>query len=465
MTGLGRTPYSAYRSRSGDPGAAAPARPGEGEREARSGFARPPDATPSGATGIDPAPRATTAGESADRRLEPGGDHRESEVAGAQVCAERTPRYRGGKRSRTLRVDEPGDLLAAIPAMIGFPPERSLVVALLRPEQAAGERAIIEAVVRFDLDQDGGRVRGAALIPYLTQICATLGSAEVLVVIVDDRVREPGSRRERARIRSGAGPFGGLAGSLSRRLEAVGIQVGGGWMVRSLEPGQHWWSLLGPDHRGVLPDPATSPVTLAHVLDGRQIRTGRSELIALVTPDPALTAEVAELLDSALAVARDRYARFVRRGDPAGYSRQALDYVLWQITNIESGAVLEATEIAELIAALRDRPVRDTMFALALGDHASAAEQLWIALVRASSGLDRAEFATLLAFGAYARGDGPLAGIALQVALEAEPAHPLAALLETSLHVGLRPENLRRLARCGFETARDLGIDLGPDHP
>lgn len=138
------------------------------------------------------------------------------------------------------------------------------------------------------------------------------------------------------------------------------------------------------------------------------------------------------------------------------------EFVLWQIAHVESGAVPTVPEIAELVAALRDRAVRDTMFALAVGDHAAAAESLWLTLVRALSGSDRAEVAALLGYSAYIRGDGPFAGIALDAALLADPFHPMAILLETSLRAGMRPEALRRLARSGYDTAACLGIELGP---
>ncbi|MCP2298043.1 protein of unknown function (DUF4192) [Nocardia amikacinitolerans] len=129
----------------------------------------------------------------------------------------------------------------------------------------------------------------------------------------------------------------------------------------------------------------------------------------------------------------------------------------------EGSEPVAAPEIAEVVAALRDRVVRDAMFALAASDHAAAAERLWLTLVRGlPSGRDRAEVAALLGYSAYFRGDGPFAGIALEAALEADPGNAMAILLETSLRAGMRPEQLRRLARSGYDAAAWLGVDLGP---
>lgn len=359
-----------------------------------------------------------------------------------------------------MRVDDPAELIAAVPAMLGFTPERSVVVLVLRPAASGG--ATVDAVVRFDLDSPGGRrVRGATLAAAVARICAHDRAAEVIAVIVDERAAEPGADRPEC----ATGRFDVLVGSLGRRLAACDIALTGVWAVRAIAAGQRWWTLAGPRRRGVLRDPAASLVTLTHVLDGRPIRGSRAELTDLVAPDPLARAEVAAHLTDAIARAGERYARAARRGDPIGYSRQALDHVLWQIANTASGAALMAPELAKIAAALRDRAVRDTMFALAVGDHAAAAEAVWVALTRALTGTDRAEAAALLGYSAYVRGDGPLAGIALEAALEADPGHPMAMLLDTSLRLGMRPEQLRRLAHSGYRTAAGLGVDLEEPTP
>ncbi|WP_433684132.1 DUF4192 domain-containing protein [Nocardia sp. CA-119907] len=377
------------------------------------------------------------------------------------TCAEPPPMFGDRGPAGALHVDDPGELIVAVPAMVGFVPERSLVVAVLGGASDPGRSPIIDAVVRFDLDHEGGR-RGlaAACAECVTQICAAEGATEVLAVIVDDRAREP--QRTHRHGAASTGPLGALIAAFARRLAAQEVYLEGAWAVRAIEADQRWWSLPDANHYGTLPDPATSMVAVAHVLEGRPIRAARSELTDLVATDDELVRQVAAHLDSARAIAHEGYAAAVRRGDPNGYHRRALEHLLWQIANTDSGACLTAREYAEVAAALRDRIVRDALFGLAIGDHAAAAENLWVALVRALSGSDRADAATLLGYSAYIRGDGPLAGIALQAALDADPVHSLANLLEISLRTGMRPDTLRRLAYCGLGIAADLGIDLGP---
>ncbi|MFE9575379.1 DUF4192 domain-containing protein [Nocardia sp. NPDC006044] len=361
-----------------------------------------------------------------------------------------------------VRVQEPGELIIGIPAMIGFPPHRSLVLLLLRAVPHRTEGVLVDAVVRLDLDQDNGRIplRAETVVSCITQISPPSDLAGVLAVVVDDRVAQTapklGSVGDTCRTRGSTS----LIDDLDRLLIDRGIPLAGAWMVRAIEPKQSWCSLLGAEQHGTLPDTATSALALAHVLDGRPFLGSRAELTALVAEDVELQRKVAPLMDSALVLARERYSRAVRRGDPLTYSRQILEYVLWQLDNIEDGYPLAASELAELAVALRDRAVRDAMFAIAVGDHAMAAENLFSALARACSGRERAEATALLAFSSYTRGNGPLTEAALEAALAADTKHPLARLLEKSLALRVRPEMIRSLARSGYDTAAELGIDL-----
>jgi hypothetical protein len=379
------------------------------------------------------------------------------------TCCERGPRF-GSAAPAQLHVDDPGELIAALPAMVGFVPERSLVVAVLRGAPDHAGIPIIDAVVRVDLEQDGVSRRGlaTAFAEHVGRICVSENAGEVLAVIVDDRIREPAAFRSEARRASRTGPFGTLIATFARLLvDDHDIVLGGAWAVRAIDKDERWWSLPDAERRGALPDPATSMVTVAHVLDGRPIHRARSELTAMVATNYALREQVAAELADALTAAHLRYADAIRRGDPDGYHRRMLERVLWHIANIEFGTRLAGGQLAELAVALRDRVVRDALFALAVSDHAVAAERLWAELVRVLSDSDRADAAALLGYSAYVRGDGPLAGIAFDAALEADPSHPMAILLDTALRAGMRPDQLRRLARSGVETAADLGIELG----
>ncbi len=376
--------------------------------------------------------------------------------AGAALlrCAEgATGEYDRLARPGPARLDDPGDLIAAIPAMLGFRPERSLVLAVLCAAPDAPHSAVIDLVVRFDLRQpatgrpsDEGTVAAAA-----SRVCARPGVVGVLVVLVDEGLPDPeGSLPQ---------PIPVLT-ALERRMESAAVPVRAVWAAHSICNGRPWWSLTDPGHRGLIADPVASRVTLNRVLDGRPIRRCRGELTALIAPDPALCEQVSAELGAAQDRAKDRYVAAARREDPIGFLHGELVTVLWLISNTESGADLAARELADIAVALRDRELRDCMFALAATVHAEAAEQVWSRLARALGGADRAETAMLLGYFAYVRGDGPFAGIALDAALDADPHHSMAALLHTALETEMRPERVRDLARCGKDCALTLGVDM-----
>ncbi|MCV7101018.1 DUF4192 domain-containing protein, partial [Mycobacterium palustre] len=129
---------------------------------------------------------------------------------------------------------------------------------------------------------------------------------------------------------------------------------------------------------------------------------------------------------------------------------------------VARGQTLSDGELAELACALSDVEVRDTRPELAVGDRAGDAESLWALLARTLPPPWRVEALALLAFCAYARGDGPLAGVSLDAALRCDPDHRMAGMLDRALQSGLRPERIRDLAVTGYRLARRLGVRLPP---
>lgn len=356
------------------------------------------------------------------------------------------------------RLREPGDLIAAVPAMLGFMPARSLVVTVLRADPDAPEAASVEVVTRMDLDNRGRSTTGL-LVERVAGICVRHRAVAALALVVDDRATEPGGRHAGVRARK----HGDLVAALEHRLDADSVPLAGAWAVQAIGPELPWWTLSGPWSRGLQHDPATSMVTLRHVLDGRPLRGSRRELTDLLEVDPVARDATAAALEIAAAAAAQRLARLVRHGDPRVRLRLELCRVLGYLERTEAGARLTPVELADLAVALRDPALRDIMFGLAPGPHADGAEALWTQLTRALPAPDRAEAAALLGYCAYARGDGPLAGVALDAALTADPQHRMATLLELGLQTGMPPERLRRLADSGRETAADLGVRLGPE--
>ncbi len=342
--------------------------------------------------------------------------------------------------------------------MLGFMPVRSLVVTVLRADAESPGAAAVEVLTRMDLDNPGRSATGV-LVERVAGICVRHRAVAALALVVDDRATEPHGRHAGVRARK----HGDLVAALEHRLDADAVPLAGAWAVQAIGARLPWWTLSGPWSRGLQHDPATSLVTVRHVLDGRPLRGSRRELTDVLAVDPVARDATAAALELAATAAARRPARLVRHGDPRAQLRFELCRVLRYLERVEAGARLTPAELADLAVALRDPALRDIMYGLAPGPHADGAEVLWSQLARALPDPDRAEAAALLGYCAYARGDGPLAGVAMDAALRSDPQHRMATLLDLGLQTGMPPERLQRLADSGRETAADLGVHLGPE--
>ena len=172
------------------------------------------------------------------------------------------------------------------------------------------------------------------------------------------------------------------------------------------------------------------------MLDGRRLYPRRADLQAVIAVED--TARSAALTGVIERQAARRAA--AHRANPGRCARRDVRHAMAAAARVASGQALSDAELAELGCALSDAQVRDTLYALAVGENAGEAESLWALLARILPPPWRVEALVLLAFSAYARGDGPLAGVSLEAALRCEPEHRMAGMLDTALQSGLRPE-------------------------
>lgn len=332
-----------------------------------------------------------------------------------------------------FELDRPGTLIAAVPAVLGFVPEMSLVLVTM-------DRGDLGCVLRIDLCDDMEEQ-----IAHLAEVASAGRSDGAVAVIVDEHG-------------SGCDPcnddYRQLAELLAEQLASWDIALLGAHVVDRVATGGRWHCADGCGRGGVIEDPSASPLAVAAVLDGRRLYTGRAELQAVVAVDPVRTAELAEVI----AAAPDRLGEILSDDQACaviGEARAAAAHVA-------DGGVLSDEAAARLGCALSDVRVRDTLFALAVGEDADRAEALWVWLARILPAPWRTEALVLLAFSAYARGDGPLAGVSLDAALRIDPVHRMAGMLDQALQSGLRPERIRELAVTGYRLAEQLGVRLPP---
>ncbi len=343
---------------------------------------------------------------------------------------------------QTLKLHDPGELLAAIPALLGFVPEDSLVILCLGGESDNG----IEMVVRHDLvSLVAEPERMLALASQLRTLFDETAVGSVSFVVIDsDWAGDEASEWHRE-----------LVADMGSLLIAGGAQIKGALLASKIGCGDSWASLLD-SRAGAIPDPMESAVAAAHVFQGRMIRGSRTELASTIAP--ALAGE----LETMRSLIDDLCGEVRRRREMGGPSalRRELEMVLSAVAASESGEAAEGREVAMLAMAISAPLVRDALLALVIGDHADGAERLWGLMSRLLPAPERAESLALCAVSAYARGDGPFAGICVEAALDADPEHRLASLLREALDQGMHPDRIRQLAEIGRECAADLGVFL-----
>ncbi|MEU0515823.1 DUF4192 domain-containing protein [Amycolatopsis sp. NPDC006125] len=405
----------------------------------------------------------------------------------------------------TVRISDPGELIAAVPHLLTYRPGPSVVLL-----NHGGRERMITPVIRADLpdeacepDMAGDLVRAVLRHP----------GAGVTVVIIG---RHPGHRAPPGRL-----PHHGLARRLTSTFGNAGRPVDHALWVPEIRGGARWRCYHERCLRGVLPDDRETVLAATMATSGQVTYGSREEMARLLDPDdPAAITRRQHMLDEAIdngltrpsptgpaskaqqptaanpnkathgaalgAFTEAKSAAPTAKGGaapgrcgeaesaepaaggPAGWhaamggaepdwfgeaqSAEHLAVVRVALARAVAGDFdLSDDDVVSLAMALSDLTVRDRCLTTAdpPGEPPStAAERLWLELVRRTPMPERAEPAVLLGYSAYRRGDGVLAALAFDNALAAHPGHRLAELLRICLSHQLPPDTLRRLSDC-----------------
>jgi len=341
------------------------------------------------------------------------------------------------KQREDFELNRPGAVIAALPAVLGFVPEKSLVLISIDD----GE---LGSVMRVDLSESLPDRIGP-----LAEVASAASPEAAIVVIVDaDGAGCPACNEE----------YRDLCATLTDELAQRDIVVWAAHVVDRVAAGGRWHCVDGCGAGGVVDDPSASPLAMAAVLDGRRLYARRADLQAVVAVDERAGSAVLAGLIGEHCSSREA----AHRADPAACVRSDVEDAMAAAGRVGDGQQLADAELARLACALGDVEVRDTLYALAVGQSAGEAESLWALLSRSLPTPWRVEALVLVAFSAYVRGDGPLAGVALEAALRCQPDHRMAGMLDTALQSGLRPEHIRKLAVTGYRLAERIGVRLPP---
>jgi hypothetical protein len=325
---------------------------------------------------------------------------------------------------------DPGEIAVALPHLLGFRPRESVVVVSL-----TGPRGVrVGLTVRADLPPPE---HAAVLARDLARSVRTDQPAAVLLVVVSEDPDVGGDDPDL--------PHRALVHELTVALHHDRLPVRDALLVRA----GRWWSYdcpalcCRPGGGTPLPE-GTSELEAATVAAGVVVADSREELAARIAPRDAGRPAMA-------AVARKVAAEAVDRLRAVGADAMAEEYwaaVEAGIAHSRAGTSLSDRALARVLWGLRDVAVRDRALQLTL-DEDPAVDSLWTDCVRRAPRRYVSPPATLLAVGAWLRGDGAMAGVALERALAADRTYRLAVLLRQALATCLPPSQLRAVIARG----------------
>lgn len=362
-----------------------------------------------------------------------------------------------------VSVSDPGELIAATPVLLGFPPRSSLVAMALGG--ASGARLGLS--LRIDLPPPEHTPGAAESV--VRGILLDDPSAVVVLVV------GPGG--------DAGPPAAELVDRVVAGLESRGVDVPLALWAESTEGGSRWQCYDACACTGIVPGADATPLVVAAIAEGRVVRGDRTELERLVAPadedrirrreamlltatEPAFSTvgtgrrgadgviEGIAALDAALDAA-ERAVGDVAACGTGGVALGAADDVVGGVANeVAVGAAagdplragdgwLDDDRAVGLVWALQVPLVREAAIASCTGSRPQAAEALWAALARGVPDPEAAEPAALLALSALLRGDGALANVALERAEAAWPGHRFTATLRGLALAGIRPSELR----------------------
>lgn len=361
---------------------------------------------------------------------------------------------------RTGYCFDPKQIIAAIPQQLGYIPHRSVVAVALAPGGLADRRNGLQllepkASLACPLSQMTGEC--AAGWQQSFERSDTVG---VAVVVVDDRIMSPANGEALGLVKEALTALDTLARGFSKKPPPIA-----GWAVPAIVAGAPYWGLSPTDEAGVLEGAQLSIEALLRAPDGSLVRSTREEMTHLLASDPERAAQVAAALPDVERRARDRYDLAIRHNKECDHDRRRLEHAMSMITVIAGGESPTGEQLAELAVALRRLRVHHALHVTATVSDSAPAENLWIELVRTTTGRDRAAAATLLCYSAFQRWEFTLAIVALHIVHDTGPAAATARLIHLALRSATPPHALRYLAHLGAATAAELGIDVGPYLP
>lgn len=314
-----------------------------------------------------------------------------------------------------LPITSPGDLLTAVPYLLGFHPTDSMVIIGL-----TGTRVVVAS--RTDLPHPGD-VAAWADEYTLTQIRMLANAQAGRAVAV------------------GYGPATTVTTVMDAvipRMTAAGIDIFDALRVTD----GRYFSYTCQDPAccpvdGVPFDPCRSDITMHAIVAGCHALPDRAALVASIAPT---TGDARVNLTRATVRARAHRRALIAEAGRGGLIRAGEDAVRGAFARYADEQTLTDDELAWLTVLLPVPAIRDAAWRATDDKPWQAA--MWADITRRVHPPLAAPPASLLAFAAWRRGEGALACVAVDRALAAHPGYTLAQVIDRALRAGLPPSVL-----------------------
>lgn len=335
----------------------------------------------------------------------------------------------GHQTGPVVKIGSPGEVLSAVPYLLGFHPTRSIVVIGARPP-----RGRVHVTFRYDLLDPPEPGYASEIATHAAEVLRQQHVSMAIVV--------------------GYGPgvlVTPIVEELRAQLAGAGIQLRE--MLRA-EDGRYW-SYLCQDPaccpaEGVPFDVSSSCVAAQMTLAGNVTLPDRAALEQAVAPlGGTVRASMRQATIRAESRAAALIAQAATRADRPGRRRggvlcslidEGLRSVSDAITTYrEGGRITSHDDVAWLGVTVADFRVRDDAWARMDPRYRESHRRLWTDIVRRAEPRYVPAPACLLAFTAWQCGDGALANVATGRALEADPHYTMALLLQEAVGRGLPP--------------------------
>ncbi|GAA2564134.1 MULTISPECIES: DUF4192 domain-containing protein [Streptomyces] len=380
---------------------------------------------------------------------------------GAEPGRTNHPSYKDAADEHQVTLRTPAELADALPYLLGYRPEDSIVLAALRDRDGRGR---FGGRARLGIPASTDDWAGAAgqLVHGLVTGSERRGVRPEQMVAYLCQEPSPGEtgREVMQRLRPLAQKLRVECGALDVPVvEALCISAGRFWSYCCDE------EACCPSEGLPMGLPGTSVLAAAATYAGIQVRGSLRELRARLLPRESVAAEQATALDRAATTLVSRILDTAGRSDVAEETLETAERVMRRLAeappvsglpaeDLRDDQLLGHDEAAALILGLQDRTTRDRAAAWMEGDEAAPAMRLWRALARrcvVPYGEHAAAPLTLAGWVAWSAGDELEAREALAMALGADPDYLFARLLHQACNEGLDPESIRRCLREGRE--------------